>query len=377
MIQSSTPNPHRSQTKEPWLAVMLSTLLPGWGQWYAGAKWRGLAILGLQILLVLTGMGLANVAKPSLGFVSLAFGLGLFALPVWSYFDAHKVTRQANSTDFEAVRQGKSDPWRAVFWGRLFFGLGYLSVGKWPLFILAVLIGILLPWAIVKVVAFDFIAALIVCNLISVLLTLGFALHGFTIARKNRQASADQLTVPSPSLGTALAIVIATILVPAFTAFGMRIWVAEARYIPSGSMLPTLAIDDRVIINKISYRFRNPDRGDIIVFNPTDELITQNYKEAFIKRVIGLPGELIEVRDGTVFVNDKRLDKEPYIAAKPAYQWGPETVPPGQYFVLGDNRNNAYDSHFWGYVPQEKIIGVASYRFWPADRFGPLQAPTF
>jgi signal peptidase I len=87
-----------------------------------------------------------------------------------------------------------------------------------------------------------------------------------------------------------------TIVLSAVLAFGIRSFVAEARYIPSGSMLPTLQINDRLIIDKISYNFRNPDRGDIVVFSPTDELKKQNFKDAFIKRVIGLPGDKVEVK---------------------------------------------------------------------------------
>jgi signal peptidase I len=89
-----------------------------------------------------------------------------------------------------------------------------------------------------------------------------------------------------------------TIVLSAVLAFGIRSFVAEARYIPSGSMLPTLQINDRLIIDKLSYDFRNPQRGDIVVFSPTDELKKQNFKDAFIKRLIGLPGDKVEVKGG-------------------------------------------------------------------------------
>jgi signal peptidase I len=168
-----------------------------------------------------------------------------------------------------------------------------------------------------------------------------------------------------------------TIALSAVLAFGIRTFVAEARYIPSGSMLPTLEINDRLIIDKVSYRLANPGRGDIVVFDPTDELLKQNYKDAFIKRVIGLPGERVEVRDGKVFVNGKMLEKETYINDKPNYRWGPEVVPKGQYLVLGDNRNNSYDSHFWGFVPKERIIGRAVVRFWPIGRMGGVPAAQY
>lgn len=153
-------------------------------------------------------------------------------------------------------------------------------------------------------------------------------------------------------------------------ALGIRTFVAEARYIPSGSMLPTLEINDRLIIDTLGYKFQDPDRGDVVVFSPTDQLKTQ-YKDAFIKRIIGLPGETVEVRDGLVFVNGQPLT-EKYIAEEPQYNWGPETVPEDQYLVLGDNRNNSYDSHYWGFVPRDHIIGRAVVRFWPPNRVGGL-----
>jgi signal peptidase I len=186
-----------------------------------------------------------------------------------------------------------------------------------------------------------------------------------------------------------------TIALSALLAFGIRTFVAEARFIPSGSMLPTLEVHDRLIIDKVSYRFEDPERGDIVVFNPTDELRRQQFKDAFIKRVIGLPGDRIEVRgckvsdpdneifqDCQVYVNGKSIE-ENYIKEGPNYEWTPEDinlperVPDNSYLVLGDNRNNSYDSHFWGYVPREKIIGRAVVRFWPPGRIGGVEEPTY
>ncbi|GAB4543211.1 MAG: signal peptidase I [Pleurocapsa sp.] len=154
-------------------------------------------------------------------------------------------------------------------------------------------------------------------------------------------------------------------------AFGIRACVAEARFIPSSSMEPTLEIDDRLIIEKVSYRFHEPKRGDVVVFSPTDKLREQNYKDAFIKRVIGLPGDTVEVKNGKVYVNGEALT-EKYIKDAPNYPYGPVTVPENQYLVLGDNRNNSYDSHYWGFVPRKNLIGRATLRFWPLNRLGSL-----
>ena len=171
--------------------------------------------------------------------------------------------------------------------------------------------------------------------------------------------------------------VLKTLVSAGILAFGIRACVAEARFIPSESMLPTLAIDDRLIIEKISYRFRKPERGDVIVFSPTEALKEQNYKEAFIKRVIGIPGDLVKIQDGNVYIDGEQLT-EKYILNAPNYNYGPIKVPEGKYLVLGDNRNNSYDSHYWGFVPFDNVIGRATVRFWPPSRLGPLdQQPLY
>lgn len=167
-----------------------------------------------------------------------------------------------------------------------------------------------------------------------------------------------------------------TIALSAVLAFGIRTFVAEARYIPSGSMLPTLQINDRLIIDKVSYHFVEPHRGDIVVFSPTEALRAQNFKDAFIKRIIGLPGDTVEIADGKVYVNGEAL-AENYLQDYPDYQWGPEVVPQDQYLVLGDNRNNSFDSHLWGFVPRENIIGRAVVRFWPLNRMGGVGEPQY
>lgn len=155
-------------------------------------------------------------------------------------------------------------------------------------------------------------------------------------------------------------------------ALGIRTFVAEARYIPSGSMEPTLEINDRLVVEKISYYFNPPERGDIVVFWPPDNLFPEGKRrDAFIKRVIGLPGDTIEISNGKVSINGELIEED-YIKAEPNYVWGPETVPADSYLVLGDNRNSSYDSHSWGFVPAENIIGKAVVRFWPPSRIGGL-----
>ncbi len=154
-------------------------------------------------------------------------------------------------------------------------------------------------------------------------------------------------------------------------AYLIRTYIAEPRYIPSDSMLPTLEQGDRLVVEKVSYRLRPPLYGDIVVFQPPGELLEQGYQkdQAFIKRVIGTPGDRVSVIDGKVYLNEKPL-KENYILEPPRYNLFPVEVPPGELFVMGDNRNNSNDSHIWGFLPQDNIIGHAIFRFFPFNRLG-------
>lgn len=165
-----------------------------------------------------------------------------------------------------------------------------------------------------------------------------------------------------------------TIVVAFLLALLIRGFVAEPRYIPSDSMVPTLQVSDRLVIDKLGYRFRDPQFRDIVIFRPPSLLQELGYgnDQVFIKRVIGLPGQTLSVQNGRVEV-DGRVLQEPYIAAPPAYSLGQIQVPTGEYFVMGDNRNNSNDSHVWGFLPQEQIMGRAVWRFWPLDRFGPVE----
>ena len=156
------------------------------------------------------------------------------------------------------------------------------------------------------------------------------------------------------------------------------------------SMSPTLANGEYILVDKLSYSrfslgpleriipfvnseddgylFTGPERGDVVVFIAPGTTNTD-----YIKRVIGLPGDTVEVRNGVVLVNRQPLS-EPFIDQAALYSWPadgkPQTVPQGQYFVLGDNRNNSSDSHVWGYVPADQIIGRALVTYWPASDIG-------
>ena len=198
-----------------------------------------------------------------------------------------------------------------------------------------------------------------------------------------------------------------------FLYIGIRHYIAEARYIPSGSMLPGLQVNDRLIVEKISLRKRAPSHGEVVVFNSpysfdkkliadrqsklpskfkcsllTFPLIswiptlTDRSCDAYIKRIIAIGGDRLLINDKGMVVLNGRLIDEPYVEnfcpretefniCRPITT----TIPKGHVFVLGDNRANSWDSRFWpagGFLPEEEIIGKANWRFWPISRFGKI-----
>jgi signal peptidase I len=173
------------------------------------------------------------------------------------------------------------------------------------------------------------------------------------------------------------------IIVALLLALFIRTFFVQAFKIPSGSMLPTLQIGDHLLVNKLLYGIRvpivgkryfdffAPERGDIIVF-----VFPEDPAKDFIKRVVGIPGDVLEIREKKLFRNGQMVDDgdEPYAQyldqsqnKVPRDNWGPETVPAGNVFVLGDNRDRSYDSRFWGFVPFENIKGKAVVIYWSWD----------
>jgi len=178
-------------------------------------------------------------------------------------------------------------------------------------------------------------------------------------------------------------------------ALAIQAWLVKPYQIPSGSMEPTLDIGQRVLVNRFIYHFEDPSIGDIVVFHPpsgadrgTECGVPHSPREAcprptpqessqnFIKRIVAGPGDTLSVRDGHPVVNGVEKAEEPY--TNPCGVAGacnlpkPITVPPGYYFMMGDNRGASDDSRFWGPVPRKWIIGKAFATYWPPDRIGTL-----
>ena len=155
----------------------------------------------------------------------------------------------------------------------------------------------------------------------------------------------------------------------------LRWLVIEPRWIPSGSMLPTLQLQDRVLVEKLRPRLHQPlPNGTIVVFHAPPVLLEAGYdpQAALIKRVVGQPGDVVEVRDGALLRNGSAV-AEPWRQQPIDYSFGPLTVPEGDLLVMGDNRNASLDSHIWGPLPRQEVIGTAVFRYWPLNRLGPIR----
>ncbi len=215
-----------------------------------------------------------------------------------------------------------------------------------------------------------------------------------------------EIVVPAPS-GFALAEMMESIIYAFLVAIVIRILFFQTFWIPSGSMEPTLFEGDRIIANKLIYRLREPQRGEVIIFRvfqpprrgmpgrlTLDEAIeaAENLQsrglaidekdededvaeftvevQDYIKRVVGLPGDVIEIVDGEIYLNGEVLIENVSTRPPDYNRYGPVTVPPGEVFVLGDNRSNSQDSHVIGTIPMRNIEGRAEVVFWPPNRIG-------
>lgn len=159
-----------------------------------------------------------------------------------------------------------------------------------------------------------------------------------------------------------------SILIAVALALIVRTYLIQAFKIPTGSMRPTLIEGDRLMVNKLIYRFKEPQAGDIIVFRyPEDP------RRAFIKRLVAKPGQAVELKDGKIYIDGEVLDEPDifsqfYYYNRAGFGAGKIVVPKDSYYVLGDNSASSRDSRYWGFVPKKFLLGKALFIYWPLDR---------
>lgn len=344
-------------TEELWLPVNLSMLFPGLGQLYSGQTQRGWGLAIAEIgLLTLAAWSIFAPAGNTLSGLLLLVLAG--AVYVWSVFDVYqRGKRRAGVTQksLTEIARTTQNPWFAVFLSHVLPGLGhlYLHSAVWAaVFLSTLLIASTLTPQFPQLFFFSPLIWALACY------------HAYTIATPQRRWTRPWI----------LTVVIA-IAVLRFTIGYFPVWANHAfqRFIvPSESMVPTLQVGDQMFVP--TNRRYQPHAQDVIVFHVPEvaqELAHISSDTFFVKRVVGLPGQTVQIFQGQVLIDNQPL-QESYISEPPRYDWGPETVPPNYYFVLGDNRNDSADSHIWGFLPSDRVVGKVTKIYWPPSRIRSL-----
>ena len=340
---------------DPWLAVNYSLVFPGLGQLYSAFWLKGLSLVAIAFALL--GYAVWSIfganGQTMLGFWAIGLFLVLYS---FSILDAYRGTQPGYATRI-SIPQGKSDPWYAVFLSQLLPGLGHLYLQQALTGGLFLMTGLITAW-----LANSFPQLVPIPPLI-------WALSCYHVYVKFPYRARRQ--------SGAIALLVLSLLIVRLAVGTTPGWVRQAveqAIVPSNSMAPTLQVGDRLFISRNqSYR---PQMGDIVVFTPPDAALAELNQPPqdllYVKRIVGLPGQRIAVTQGLIYVDDRTL-AESYVQDAPAYDWGPEVIPDRSYFVLGDNRNDSHDSHIWGYVPEDNLLGLAYKIYWPPDRVQPLE----
>ncbi|MDJ0704533.1 MAG: signal peptidase I [Leptolyngbyaceae cyanobacterium MO_188.B28] len=339
-----------------WLAVNLSVLFPGLGQIYSGAAWKGglFAIAAACLLLYATWSIFDAEGDTVFGLWSIALMISLY---LFNVFDTHRNTDDSQKPN-NPSKKPLQDPWYAVFLSQILPGLGQLYLQK-------TIIGglFLMGWIAIALLAKDYSRLLPLPPII------------WAIACRHAYHVPDQ---PRASSGQVIGAITLGILLIRLSFGYIPTWIdhsVEQFIVPSDSMLPTLQRNDRMFVSR--GQDYSPQSSDLIVFRAPEAALTETEDTAksdafFVKRIIATPGQTVQVTQGQVLINQRPLT-EPYVRQAALYEWGPETIPPGDYFVLGDNRNQSSDSHIWGFLPKSNVVGKAYKIYWPPERVRSLE----
>lgn len=359
----STPFPRITPPlPDSWLAVNYSLVFPGLGQLYSHHWIKG-SLLVVSTLALLSYGAWAVFSPPGntvMGFWSLGVLLVVYS---FSILDAYRGTQPGYANRI-SVPKGRQDPWYAVFLSQILPGLGHLYCQQAALGGGLLLIGILTVW---------------LANIQPTLVPIPPLVWAWSCYHVYQTFPNSSRTAKQRSKGRAIALLVLGLFLMRLVLGLTPGWVqqtVEQLIVTSESMEPTLAVGDRLFVRRDApYQ---PTVGDIVAFSPPPAAIAavpQTRQDLLlVKRILGLPGQTVEVVDGQLYINHYPLSED-YLKAAPNYQWGPATIPPDSYFVLGDNRNNSADSHLWGYVPRAHLLGAAYKIYWPPERIQPLANP--
>jgi signal peptidase I len=358
---------NQNLSKEPWLAVVLSSCLSGVGQIYAGRIQRGIILILIYVFLFFLCLWSWLIPKCDV-LISIGLVLVYFTIRIWNLFDAHKCVRKANSQDFENERKQNKDPWLALFLSDIIPGLGQLYLRKWLLGMLFVIIGglMLIVVSKYKLLYIGLWAILDIC----------ICFHAYISAPIRREKSKRVVLI--------VCFVFLCMHLLKYTEFLYKTYVFDAFKIGTPkylnlmppehrggpAMKPTLVYEDRVLVRKSKKYITK--RGDVVVFRPP-----RKNSGLFIMRVAALANETIQIKDGMLYIDGEKVQWRPIeVNDYSPDQNGinePYEVPEDCFFVLGDNSINSYDSRRFGAIPLSDLIGKAYKIYWPLSRRGPIE----
>lgn len=183
---------------------------------------------------------------------------------------------------------------------------------------------------------------------------------------------ANENVLPQEKKNSFLKEFIIPLVIGLIVVYLLRFFIFGLYYVPSGSMIPNLEINDHVFATKFSYQIHDPERYDVIVFNYPIEYKENKKEVRYVKRLMGLPNETIEIRNNKIYINGKVID-DPFRASDTDMSdFGPITIGENEFFMMGDNRNHSNDSRFWGTVPRDLLIGKVQMIYWPISRIGSM-----
>ncbi|NEQ98734.1 MAG: signal peptidase I, partial [Cyanothece sp. SIO2G6] len=290
---------------------------------------------------------------------------------LFNLFDAYNTVRPLPKASPRDIYQPHQNRWYAIFLSQILPGFGHLYLQQTKLGTVFLGVGVLLAYF---------------ANLYPMLLPIPpmvwaiacYHLYRITAAPNDTTLPLDTARSPFPlwrSQRWVITTVMVGLILMRLTVGYIPTWINQSVLqciVPSVSMEPTLQVDDRLFVQlKPNYR---PQIGDLIVFRaPVDAIaiLDANPNTLFVKRVIGLPNQTVEIRHGQVWIDNAPLP-ELYEPSAPIYNYAPVTIPPASYFVLGDNRNQSADSHVWGFLPIDDIVGKAYKVYWPPERIQSL-----
>lgn len=327
---------------------------PGLGQFY-GEKWlKGLVWMISQLACIFGAIWsfLSAEGQTAIGLILVSVAIVLYLVNI---LDAHRTVYAAkNDKSLEKIPRIQKNPWFAVAISRILPGLGQLYGNH-------TILGLIFLTASLIFLKLDDLYPNL--SIVSPTLAAIATYHAYL-------AFPNKPSFRSLEYRSIVAVMVGILFTWGLIWNHLPHWIDQRWQlfeIPSESMVPTLQIGDYVLVRKSESYL--PQRGDVVVFRTPDIVkeLSSDAGDYFIKRMIAQPGDQIQIEKGIVYINNAPLS-EPYIAQPPEYQWGPETVPSQSYFVLGDNRNESLDSHAWGFLPKEHLVGRAYKISWPLGR---------